>query len=105
MERRVYVKVFWHIVPFLILCYVISYLDRVNIAFAKLQMQQNRGFSETVFGLGAGIFFLGYFVFGLPSNLLMVKIGGRNWIGRTMIAWGLLSASFIFLKVWLRHPR
>ncbi len=98
VERRVYVKVFWHIVPFLILCYVISYLDRVNIAFAKLQMQQNRGFSETVFGLGAGIFFLGYFVFGLPSNLLMVKIGGRNWIGRTMIAWGLLSASFIFLK-------
>jgi len=96
--RRVYVKVFWHIVPFLMLCYVISYLDRVNIAFAKLQMQQNRGFSETVFGLGAGIFFLGYFMFGLPSNLLMLKIGGRNWIGRIMIAWGLLSASFIFVR-------
>jgi MFS family permease len=96
--QRVYVKVFWHTVPFLMLCYVISYLDRVNIAFAKLQMQQNRGFSETVFGLGAGIFFLGYFVFGLPSNLLMVKIGGRNWIGRIMIAWGLLSASFIFVR-------
>jgi MFS family permease len=96
--RRVYTKVFWHVVPFLMLCYVISYLDRVNIAFAKLQMQQNRGFSETVFGLGAGIFFLGYFVFGLPSNLLMVKIGGRNWIGRIMIAWGLLSASFVFVR-------
>jgi len=97
LERQVYAKVFWHIVPFLIVCYVISYLDRVNIAFAKLQMQQSRGFSETVFGLGAGVFFMGYFLFGLPSNLLMLKAGARNWIACILVVWGLLSASFIFI--------
>ncbi len=96
--RRIYAKVFLRIVPFLMLCYVISYLDRVNIAFAKLQMQQSRGFSETVFGLGAGIFFMGYFLFGLPSNLLMIRVGGRRWMGRILIAWGLVSASFIFIS-------
>lgn len=95
--RQVYAKVFRHVVPFLMLCYVISYLDRVNIAFAKLQMQQNRGFSEGVFGLGAGVFFLGYFLFGLPSNLLLVKVGARRWIACIMVTWGLLSASFIFI--------
>ena len=95
--RRIYAKVFRRIVPFLILCYIISYLDRVNIAFAKLQMQQDRGFSETVFGLGAGIFFLGYFLFGLPSNLLMVRVGARRWIAGLMIVWSLFSASFIFI--------
>jgi len=95
--RRIYAKVFRRIVPFLIVCYIISYLDRVNIAFAKLQMQQDRGFSETVFGFGAGIFFIGYFVFGVPSNLLMVRVGARRWIAGIMIVWGLFSASFIFI--------
>jgi len=95
--HRIYAKVFRRIVPFLILCYVISYLDRVNIAFAKLQMQQSRNFSETVFGLGAGVFFMGYFLFGLPSNLLLVKVGARNWIASILVVWGLLSASFIFI--------
>ncbi len=95
--RKIHAKVFRHVVPFLIVCYVISYLDRVNIAFAKLQMQQSRGFSETVFGLGAGVFFMGYFLFGLPSNLLMLKAGARNWIACILVVWGLLSASFIFI--------
>lgn len=94
----VYRKVFWRIVPFLMLCYVIAYLDRVNVGFAKLQMGQDLGFSETVFGLGAGIFFAGYFLFELPSNLLMNKIGARIWIARIMITWGLISAAFVYVS-------
>lgn len=93
-----YRKVFWRIMPFLMLCYVVAYLDRVNVGFAKLQMSQDLAFSETVFGLGAGIFFVGYFLFELPSNLLMHKIGAKIWIARIMITWGLLSALFAFVK-------
>ncbi|QRX81149.1 MFS transporter [Glaciimonas sp. PAMC28666] len=95
-----YKKVFWRFVPFIMLCYVIAYLDRVNIGFAKLQMSVDLGFSETVFGLGAGIFFLGYFLFELPSNLIMNKVGAKLWIARIMITWGLLSACF----VWVQTP-
>ena len=98
LARSVYRKVFRHIVPFLMLCYVISYLDRVNIAFAKLQISQNRNFSETVFGLGAGVFFMGYVIFGLPSNLMMQKAGARNWLAGILVTWGLFSATFIFIK-------
>ena len=93
-----YRRVFWRIVPFLMLCYVVAYLDRVNVGFAKLQMSQDLGFSETVFGLGAGVFFLGYFLFELPSNLLMHKLGARIWIARIMITWGILSGLFVFVK-------
>ncbi|QCP53336.1 MFS transporter [Trinickia violacea] len=95
---RTYKKVFWRIVPFLMLCYVVAYLDRVNVGFAKLQMSQDLAFSETVFGLGAGIFFLGYFLFELPSNLLMHKLGARIWIARIMITWGILSGLFVFVQ-------
>jgi D-galactonate transporter len=95
---QTYRKVFWRIVPFLMLCYVVGYLDRVNVGFAKLQMAHELAFSDTVFGLGAGIFFLGYFVFELPSNLLMHKLGARIWIARIMITWGILSAVFAFVK-------
>lgn len=82
LERQTYAKVFWRLVPFLMLCYVVAYLDRVNVGFAKLQMAQDLGFSETVFGLGAGIFFLGYFLFEVPSNILMSKVGGRSRCAR-----------------------
>lgn len=95
---RAYAKVFWRLVPFLMLCYVIAYLDRVNVGFAKLQMSQDLGFSETVFGLGAGVFFIGYFLFEVPSNLLMHKLGARLWIARIMITWGILSALFMFVE-------
>ena len=98
IAARAYRKVFWRLMPFLMLCYVASYMDRVNIGFAKLQMQQELGFSETVFGLGSGIFFLGYFLFEVPSNILMHKVGARMWIARIMITWGLLSAAFIWVK-------
>ncbi|MBV8625786.1 MAG: MFS transporter, partial [Herbaspirillum sp.] len=93
-----YKKVFWRIMPFLMLCYVIAYLDRVNVGFAKLQMSQDLGFSETVFGLGAGLFFIGYFLFEVPSNILMHKVGARIWIARIMITWGILSAVFMFVQ-------
>ncbi|WP_240074490.1 MFS transporter [Cupriavidus taiwanensis] len=98
IEKRAYSKVFWRIMPFLMLCYVVAYLDRVNVGFAKLQMGQDLAFSETVFGLGAGLFFIGYFLFEVPSNLLMHKIGARIWIARIMITWGIISALFLFVK-------
>lgn len=97
-SQTAYPKVFWRIVPFLMLCYVVAYLDRVNVGFAKLQMGQDLGFSETVFGLGAGVFFLGYFLFELPSNLLMHRVGAKIWIARIMITWGLISAAFLWVK-------
>jgi len=97
-KNRVYAKVFWRIMPFLMLCYVIAYLDRVNVGFAKLQMSVDLGFSETVFGLGAGVFFLGYFLFEVPSNILMHKVGARVWIARIMITWGILSAGFMYVE-------
>jgi len=96
-QTRVYAKVFWRIMPFLMLCYVIAYLDRVNVGFAKLQMSLDLGFSETVFGLGAGVFFIGYFLFEVPSNILMHKVGARIWIARIMLTWGVLSAAFMFV--------
>lgn len=98
LEKHAYTKVFWRLVPFLMLCYVVAYLDRVNVGFAKLQMGQDLGFSETVFGLGAGIFFLGYFLFEVPSNLLLNRVGARIWIARIMITWGLMSAAFVFVQ-------
>ncbi|WP_206363370.1 MFS transporter [Cupriavidus necator] len=98
IEKRAYHKVFWRIMPFLMLCYVVAYLDRVNVGFAKLQMAQDLAFSETVFGLGAGLFFIGYFLFEVPSNLLMHRIGARIWIARIMITWGIISALFLFVK-------
>ncbi|WP_437365807.1 MFS transporter [Inquilinus limosus] len=97
IEKRVYRKVFWRIVPFLMLCYVIAYLDRVNVGFAKLQMSQDLGFSEAVFGLGAGIFFVGYFLFEVPSNVILHRVGARVWIARIMITWGIVSAAFMFV--------
>jgi len=97
-KNRVYAKVFWRIMPFLMLCYVIAYLDRVNVGFAKLQMSVDLGFSETVFGLGAGVFFIGYFLFEVPSNILMHKVGARVWIARIMITWGILSAAFMYVE-------
>ncbi len=87
-------KVTWRIIPFLFICYVFAYLDRVNIGFAALQMKQDLSFSDAVYGLGAGIFFIGYFLFEVPSNLLLEKIGARKTLMRIMIVWGVISASF-----------
>jgi D-galactonate transporter len=95
---RAYSKVTWRIIPFLFICYVFAYLDRVNIGFAALQMKQELGFSDAVYGVGAGIFFIGYFLFEVPSNLLLEKIGARKTLMRIMVVWGVVSASFIFVR-------
>jgi D-galactonate transporter len=97
-EDALYRKVTLRLVPFLVLCYVVAYLDRVNVGFAKLQMLSDLQFSDTVYGLGAGIFFLGYFLFEVPSNIILHKVGARRWIARIMITWGIISSAMIFVK-------
>lgn len=91
-----YAKVIWRIVPFLFMCYVIAFLDRVNIGFAKLRMLSDLGFSEAIYGLGAGVFFIGYFIFEVPSNLILHRVGARRWIARIMITWSIISAATAF---------
>lgn len=95
--RDVYAKVTWRIVPLLSLCYILAYLDRINIGFAQLQMKTDLGFTDAIYGLGAGIFFLGYFLFEVPSNILLMKVGARKTITRIMVVWGLISASMAFI--------
>lgn len=95
--EAVYRRIGWRIIPFLILCYFVAYLDRVNIGFAQLQMKGDLHFSDAVYGLGAGIFFLGYFLFEVPSNLILHRVGARVWIARIMITWGLISALTLFV--------
>ena len=90
-------KVSKRLVPFLIVCYFAAYLDRVNVGFAKLDMNTALGISETVFGFGAGVFFFSYFVFEVPSNLALDRFGARKWIARIMLTWGVVSASMAFI--------
>jgi len=96
-EARTYRKVTMRIVPFLFICYLAAYLDRVNVGFAKLQMLRELNFSETIYGFGAGIFFLGYVLFEVPSNVIMHRVGARLWIARIMITWGVISGSMVFV--------
>ncbi|SAK45991.1 major facilitator transporter [Caballeronia catudaia] len=97
-EAKTYAKVGRRLIPFLMLCYLGAYLDRVNVGFAKLQMLNDLRFSETIYGIGAGIFFLGYFLFEVPSNVILHKVGARNWLARIMLTWAVISASFVFVK-------
>jgi MFS family permease len=90
-------KAAWRLIPFLILCLVIAYLDRVNVGFAALTMNKELGLTAEMFGFGAGIFFFGYFIFEVPSNLIMEMVGARRWIARIMISWGVIAASFAFV--------
>lgn len=98
LERRTLRKISLRIVPFIMLLYFISYIDRVNIGFAALTMNKDLGFTSSVFGFGAGIFFLGYFLFEVPSNIILEKVGARLWIARVMITWGIISAAFAFIQ-------
>ncbi len=98
LPSAVYRKITLRLLPFLTLCYMFAFLDRINIGFAKLQMQSALGFSDAVYGVGAGIFFIGYVLFEIPSNLLLPKIGARRTIARIMILWGLVSASMLFVR-------
>jgi D-galactonate transporter len=97
IERRTTTQVAWRFIPFLIVCYFVCYLDRVNVSFAKLTMDAEIGVSETMFGFGAGVFFLAYFLFEVPSNLLLDRLGARRWIARIMFTWGLVSGAMAFI--------
>lgn len=97
-EAATYRKVSWRLAPLLLLCYVVAYLDRVNVGFAKLQMAADLHLSDAVYGLGAGIFFVGYFLFEVPSNVILHKVGARVWIARIMVTWGIISALTMFVS-------
>jgi MFS family permease len=101
-ERACLAKIAWRLLPLLFFCYVIAYIDRINVGFAKLHLRDalavDPGKFESAFGLGAGIFFIGYFLFEVPSNLILQRVGARIWIARIMIVWGIVSGAFMFLK-------
>lgn len=97
IESRTITKVSARLVPFLIACYFVAYLDRVNVSFAALTMNRDLGLSASQYGFGAGIFFVAYFLFEVPSNLLLERVGARKWIARIMISWGLISGAMAFV--------
>ena len=95
-EKATFDKVAWRLIPFLFICYIVAFLDRVNVGFAKLQMAPELQFSDAIYGFGAGIFFIGYFIFEVPSNVILERVGARVWIARIMITWGIISSAFMF---------
>jgi MFS family permease len=97
IERRTLAKVSWRLLPLIALAYCIAYIDRTNVGFAALTMNKDLGLSAYIYGWGAGIFFFGYFLFEVPSNLILEKIGARIWIARIMLTWGIISALSAFV--------
>lgn len=95
--EALYSKISWRIMPLLLICYTVAYLDRINVGYAQLQMKQTLTFSDAVYGAGAGIFFLGYFLFEVPSNMLLERIGARKTLLRIMLCWGLVGAGMMFV--------
>lgn len=100
LRKRALSKVTWRLVPLLFFLYVVAYVDRINIGFAALQIQSRLRLSDASYGFAAGVFFAGYVIFQLPSNMVLERIGARRWIAVLMIAWGLISSSMILV----RHP-
>ena len=98
LERAVLGKVFRRLMPFLFLLYVVNIIDRVNIGFARLQMLEDLGLSEQVYAFGAGVFYIGYMLFEVPSNLILHRVGARRWISRIMISWGVISVCMTFVR-------
>jgi len=96
--RALYRRIALRIVPYAFLCYIFNYLDRVNVSFAKLQMRDDLRWSESAYGLGAGIFFLGYVACGVPANLMLQRFGARRWLASVMVIWGLLSSALMFVR-------
>lgn len=96
LEQRVMRKAMWRIVPFIIACYFFAYLDRVNVGIAALQMNDAIGLTAEAFGFGSGIFFVGYFIFEVPSNIFLERFGARRWIARIMVTWGILAGCMVF---------
>jgi ACS family tartrate transporter-like MFS transporter len=97
-RRQVVARVTRRLIPFAFLCYVVAYLDRVNVGFAASVMQRDLGFSNTEYGVGAGLFFLGYCLFEVPSNLILERVGARRWIARIMIGWGIVAMGMMFVS-------
>ncbi len=97
-EAQLMRKLTWKLMPILCLCFMAAFLDRVNVGFAKAQMSKELGMDATVYAAGAGIFFIGYFLFEVPSNLILAKVGARGWIARIMLTWAVISASFAFVQ-------
>ncbi len=91
-------KIALRLIPFMMVLYLVAFLDRVNVSFAALTMNADLGFSPAVYGWGAGMFFLGYFAFEIPSNLILERVGARVWIARIMVTWGLVSAAMAFVQ-------
>ena len=98
LEERAFRKATRRLIPFLFLIYVVAYLDRVNVSFAQLQLEDDLDFSDSIFGIGAGIFSIGYVIFGVPSNLALERFGARRWLAAIMIVWGVISASMMFIE-------
>jgi ACS family tartrate transporter-like MFS transporter len=97
-EQALLSKLTRRLIPFMFLLYIVSYLDRINVSFAALQLNEALKFDPEVFGLGAGIFFIGYFIFEVPSNLLMERLGARIWIARILVTWGIISSAMMFVN-------
>lgn len=95
-QRRTILKISWRLLPLIVVSYLVAYIDRTNVAFAALTMNKDLGISSYVYGWGAGIFFLGYAIFEVPSNMVLAKVGARRWIARIMVTWGIISASMAF---------
>lgn len=98
IEHLTLKKITWRIVPFVMFAYFIAFFDRINIGFAALTMNQDLGFSSTVFGIGAGMFFIGYFLIDIPSNIILQKVGPRIWLARIMVSWGAIAACMMFVE-------
>jgi ACS family tartrate transporter-like MFS transporter len=98
IERRTIRKVAWRLLPLIVVIYFVAYIDRTNVSFAAFGMTRDLGLTAYIYGWGAGIFFLGYFIFEVPSNLLLEKVGARRWIARIMITWGLMAAAMAFVQ-------
>src|SRR6478736_2751591 len=98
IARSAMAKAMWRIVPLILLAYVMAYMDRVNVSFASLQMNDDLKFSATIYGLGGGLFFLGYALFEVPSSLMLARFSAPQWIARIMVTWGLLAAGMIFVR-------
>lgn len=96
-EKALIRKVAWRLMPLIMICYLFAFFDRINISFAKFQLQTDLGFSDTAYGLGASLFVVGYVLFEVPSNLMLYKVGARRWIARIMISWGLATAAMVFV--------
>jgi D-galactonate transporter len=97
-DDALFSKVSWRLLPLLIICYIIAFLDRINIGFAQLQMKQTLPFSDEAYAFGAGVFFIGYFLFEVPSNLMLEKIGARKTLLRIMFCWGLVASAMMFVQ-------